>query len=80
MTLGAGISAGALQGLQQVVQIALADADVVVAGAMLPGQISQLPAVEARQHDAPFVIAQKAALGQRYRGTGAGADAEDGQL
>src|SRR5690606_5665294 len=67
-------------GLQQVIQIPVANGDAVIAAAMLASYRCQLLAVEPRQQDTPLAVAHETAFGQWYRCAGAGADTEDGQL
>src|SRR5690554_3255589 len=63
-----GCGARALQWPQKIVQVTIAGGDLVIARAMLAGQITQLLAVQSRQQDAALVVAQKATLAQRDRG------------
>ena len=66
--------------LQQIVQVPIADRDAVVAAAMLASYGRQLLAVEPGQENASFAVTHEATLWQGHRGTGCGADTQNGQL
>src|SRR5690554_2530542 len=66
--------------LQQIIEITIADAETVVATAVLASYRGQLLSVEPGQENSAFAVTHETAVRQWHGGAGGGADTENGQL